>query len=395
MTLTKLLRPEVQSFIKDQENAPLHTLILKGSPFLDQAITIQEIAQQIEGRLRTKNKLPLWYRTDGILFPPKLNLEQTSSETTALYKSNLMESSSILDLTGGFGVDSYYFAQKTTQVTHVEINEELSKLAKHNFAAMGVTNINTIVSDGIEYLKISKKKYHTIYVDPARRSQNKKRVVLLEDCTPDILAYQDLLLDSCTNLWIKTAPMLDLTLGLKTLKNVVAIHSIAVKNEVKEILWHLSATVTNNDVVLHAVNLETHQHNQSFTVGDLNNAQATYSLPQEFIFEPNAALLKSGAFQWISSHFSLAKLHEHTHLYTSKTKIDFPGRVFRILAVHPYSNTLKKELKIDKAHISTRNFRLSVDALRKKLKIESGGDIYLFFTTQFDQKAIVLVCIKA
>lgn len=394
MTPEKLLIPEVQAFIKDNERNSLHKLILKGSPFKDQNITIQEIAQQIDGRSRVKKKLPLWYRTNGILYPPKLNLEQTSSETTALYKSKLMQSESLLDLTGGFGVDSYYFAQHCSHVTHIEINRELSELAGHNFNKLGVSNIRTVVGDGIEHLSTTSISYDTIFIDPARRAENKARVFLLEDCTPNISQYLELLLNACTDLWIKTAPMLDIALGLKTLKHVIAIHIIAVKNEVKEILWHLSRSTISDQTTVTSVNLNTTQKNQTFTFEDSFKADATYSLPQGYLYEPNAALLKSGAFKWISSHFSIPKLHQHTHLYTSKTSINFPGRSFKIIEIHPYSKKLKKQLNFKKAHITTRNFRVSVDELRKKLRIEDGGDLYLFFTTQLDGNSIVIVCSK-
>lgn len=388
-----LLLPDIQQFIKENEQTPLDKLLLKGSPFKEQDISIQEIVQQIEGRVRTKNKLPLWYHTPDILYPPKLHLEQSSSESTAIYKSKLMASNRLLDLTGGFGVDSYYFARESESVTHIELDNKLSQIASHNFRQLGVSNIETMVGDGITHLK-QDTSYDTIFIDPARRSKNKTRVFLLEDCAPNILEHLDLLLNICDHLWIKTAPLLDISLGIKSLQKVMAIHIVAVKNEVKEILWQVSLNVLEDPINLTIVNLETDQASLRFTREESLQAKAAYSLPKTYLYEPNAALLKSGAFKWVSDYFKIFKLHEHTHLYTSDQRINFPGRRFRIQSVYRYSKRLQKELGIRKAHIATRNFRLSVSALRKKLSIEDGGDLYLFFTTQIDGTAIALVCKK-
>lgn len=387
-----LLRPDVQAFIKKKDASSLHTLVLKGSPFPE--ISIQDIAQQVQGRSKVKLKIPEWYTTDNLLYPPKLNLEQTSSEITALYKTSLIGSGHLLDATGGLGVDSYYFSKKVTKVTHVEFNEDLSAIAAHNFEILKATNIDTICEDAITYLNNSNDHYETIYIDPARRSDTKGKVFFLEDCTPDITTHLDLLLSKCDHLWIKTAPMLDISSGLRSLRNVAEVHVIAVKNEVKELLWHLTATETNKDVQIQAINLSTPHSPQRFDMEEMRQSQATYGLPQEYLYEPNAALLKAGAFQWISAAFSLDKLQEHTHLYTGNEYQEFPGRCFKIIKIRPYSKKLKKELTIKKAHITTRNFRQSVATLRKELKISDGGNVYLFFTTQMDEKAVVLVCEK-
>lgn len=386
-----IVQPKVQAYLEKHSTTPLHTFILKGSPFKD--ITIQELAQQLDGLRRTKKKLPLWHRTKGILFPPKLNLEQTSSEVTAHYKASIMEGSTLLDGTGGFGIDAYYFAQKKDEVTHIEKNEKLSALAKRNAALLGQSNIQFIQGDTIEYLSSQNTFYDCIYLDPGRRLDSIGKVFMLKDCLPNVPLYKQLLLSHCTYLWIKTAPLLDITAGIKELETVEEIHIVAVNNEVKELLWKVG-NVQKSDVKVAVVNLESKQPAITFTLDTAQNAEAHYANPKKYLYEPNAALLKSGAFNWVSQYFKIDKLGEHSHLYTSDELITFPGRTFEINKVLPYKKNISKELDFEKANITTRNFPITVDRLRKKLKIKDGGDVYAFFTTLENGNLVVLICKK-
>lgn len=387
-----LVRPDVQAYLEEHCHTPIATFIFKGSPFSD--ITIQELAQQLEGKRRIKSKLPLWYKTKGILFPPKINIEQTSSQATAQYKASLMKGNSIIDITGGLGIDCYHFSKVIAQVTHVEMNEELSAFAKANFETLGATEITTIIGDGIQYLSDQVTTYDTIYVDPGRRTDIKGKVFMLKDCLPNVPEYLDLLLSKCATLWIKTAPILDITAGLNELTNVSEIHIVAVKNEVKELLWRIDS-IPSKETVIHTINCINNTTNTtSFTLQELYDTEATYNTPKTYLYEPNASLLKSGAFNWVSSHYSIDKLHQHTQLYTHDELISFPGRCFKIKQVVPYNKQIKKALAIKKAHITIRNFNISVVELRKKLKITDGGDVYLFFTTLLGNQKVVLVCDK-
>lgn len=387
-----LLQPEVQEYLEAHTTTPLATFILKGSPF--QEITVQELAQQLEGKRRIKTKLPLWYQTNGILFPPKVNLEQTSSEATAHYKSRLVKGNTLIDITGGLGVDSYYFSKVMTQVTHVEMNEEVSAFAKANLAALKVSNVRCINTNAIGFLATTAETYDVMYVDPGRRTDAKGKVFMLKDCLPNVPEHIDLLLSKCTTLWIKTAPLLDITAGLKELKQVAEIHIVAVKNEVKELLWRIEQTECLNPNI-YAVNCVGDIVNTvSFTHQEAHTTEATYDYPKTYLYEPNVALLKSGGFNWISSHFLIDKLHIHTQLYTSNELVNFPGRTFKIERMLSYNKQLTKVLGIDKAHITTRNFKETVIQIRKKLSIKEGGEVYLFFTTLLDGKKVVLVCHK-
>lgn len=388
---TALLRQEVQAYLDAQVHTTLSQFIFKGSPFPD--ITIQELAQQLDGKRRSEKKLPLWYTTKGILFPPKLNLEQTSSAFTARYKASLVSGTHLLDMTGGFGIDSYYFSKRVTQVHHVEMNVELSAFAKANFKTLQANNISCYSEDSVAFLQSTPAQFDTIYLDPARRDDVKGKVFKLSDCVPDVPAHLDLLLGKCHQVLVKTSPLLDLTVGLRELQHVSAIHILAVHNEVKEVLWQLEKTQEKDVIQVVAVN----KHGDtvdttSALLPEILSASATFSEPKRYLYEPNAAIMKSGAFDWVSTYFKVDKLHTHSHLYTHHDLMDFPGRRFEIREVLPFTNKLKRHLTLKKANITTRNFKLSVAAIRKKLQIQEGGDSYLFFTTDLYDKQIVLVC---
>ncbi|WP_336093100.1 class I SAM-dependent methyltransferase [Leeuwenhoekiella sp. CH_XMU1409-2] len=394
MTLNKsLLKQEVITYTRAHYKADVSKILLSKSPFED--VSAPELAQQIIGLQKAERKLPSWFQKPEILYPPKLNLEQTSSEETARYKASLFSGSSAIDLTGGLGIDTYFLSTVFDEVIHCEMNAELSELAQHNFEVLGAKNIKTINQNSIDFIKNTVGNFDLIYCDPSRRNEVKGKVFMLKDCEPNIPEHLDFLLDQAMFLVIKTSPLLDIAAGLRELKNVIQIHCVAVKNEVKELLWVLS-NETQPDIELIAVNLTSAFDLPVSIEGfDLQTAEATYDSPSNYLYEPNAALLKLGCFNWISSHYKLDKLAPNTHLYTSTERIEFPGRCFKINAVHPYSKkNIAKFLKGKKANITTRNFKESVASLRAKFKVKSGGDLYLFFTTLEDSTTVMLECEK-
>ena len=346
---------------------------------------------QIEGNSRSKNKLPIWHDSIDIIFPPKINLEQTSSEITAEYKASLIKGSSLADLTGGFGVDCFFFSENFDTVFYFETNTPLSEIAAHNFKVLGKLNINCKNEDGIK--AIEKTSFDTIYIDPSRRNDTKGKVFLFEDCIPNIPKTFDYLMERCNQLMIKTSPMLDISVGLIEINNVFEIHIVSAKNEVKELLWIVKKNY-QGDPTIKTANL-TNQQSELFDCKFPDVKVSIIKKPQKYLYEPNAAIMKSGAFNQVTSRFSLAKLHQHSHLYTNDVLVDFPGRRFTIEKVLPYS---KKEMRngitFDKANIATRNFPESVDSLRKKWKIKDGGNKYLFFTTIENHQKTVLICSK-
>jgi 16S rRNA G966 N2-methylase RsmD len=306
----------------------------------------------------------------------------------------LLNGSSLIDLTGGFGVDDYYFANTMKSVTHCEINSDLSEIVKHNFKQLGVTNIDCIAGDSLTTLQTTTEKWDWIYIDPSRRNDAKGKVFMLKDCLPNVPENLDLYFEKSEAILIKTAPLLDLAAGLSELQNVKTIHIVALENEVKELLWELHKNYSGA-ISIKTVNL-TKEGDITFEfILDQDSADAKYSLPKRYLFEPNSAIMKSGGFNEISSQYQLDKLHKHSHLYTSNEVFNFPGRIFEIQHVIPYT---KKEIKIhlenSKLNLTTRNFPETVENIRKKWKIKDGGDSYCFFTTDMNNDKIVLLCNK-
>jgi len=385
-----VLDPKVQDYIRENENANIAQLILKGSPFA--GITPAEIAQQIEARKKAKKKLPTWYEKKQIYFPAGLNLEQTSSEITAQYKASLVKGKKLIDLTGGFGIDSFFFAEALEHVTHVEQNEELSKIAEHNFQQLSNKENTTFINgNSLDYLAKSPHHYDVIFIDPARRDELGGKVFRLQDCEPDVLSNLKLLIEKSDLLLIKTAPLLDIQLGLKELGSVKEIHIVGVNNEVKELLWLIDKNNSQANVKLICKNF-TKEYIETFEafIEEETQAKAEYSQPQDYLYESNATLLKAGFFQLLAEKLQLKKIAQHSHLYTSKELISFPGRSFKIIEMIPFSKKEMKSWSNKKANITTRNFPISVENIRKKFKIKDGGKDYLFFTTTQEGEKIAI-----
>lgn len=387
-----ILKTGVQHFIEKNWNTDIVSVLLK-KPLFD-GISQKELVQQLEGKKKSKDKLPTWFKTTGIHYPKKLHLEQTSSETTAAYKSNLVGGKTLVDITGGFGVDSYFFAKQMTSVIHCEINTELSEIAAHNFEVLGVENVSFHNQDGVEFLKGNNGTVEWIFVDPSRRDDKKGRVFILKDCVPDVAGNLNTFFGKTENVMIKTSPLLDILQGIKELEHVAEIHVVAVKNEMKELLWILKKGQTDEPRITTANLVGDTIRHFSFLPSEEKSATVNFALPKNYLYEPNAAILKAGAFKNIGGLFNLKKLHEHSHLYTSDVLIDFPGRRFAVESVIPYGKKSIRELGVDKANITVRNFSETVAAIRKKHNIKDGGAVYLFFTTDLNGRPIVIKCHK-
>ena len=385
---------EVQDYLKENEDAEISRIVLSGSPF--ENITAAELAQQLEGRKKAKSKLPIWYKTSGIYYPPKLNIEQTSSQATAQYKASLAQGLSLIDITGGLGIDSYFFSKENNEVIHFELNDEISQIATHNFKVLEANNIKTFSGNGLDYVEKNSSHFDTIYVDPSRRNESKGKVFMLKDCLPNIPEKIALLLSKTNQLIVKTSPLLDISAGLRELTAVAEIHIVAVNNEVKELLWILKQGAKSSDLVLKTVNiLSTGNEVTAVNYQEALDSSAYFALAKKYLYEPNAALLKSGLFNWIGSAFNLEKLHTNTHLYTSDDLIDFPGRRFEVQETLSFNKkNIAGRFGGKKANITTRNFKTSVENIRKKFKIKDGGDDYLFFCTDLNNSAVVIACRK-
>lgn len=385
-----ILKTGVQNFIKNNSDTDIMAVLLK-RPIFEQ-VTNKELAQQLESRKKCKKKLPTWYNAAKIYYPYKLNIEQTSSEISAQYKAEIISGKSLLDGTGGLGVDSYYFSQKIGSVLHCEINADLSQIADYNFKILSAHNIQTHAENGLIFLKRSVETFDWVYLDPSRRDEIKGKIFKLKDCQPDITEHLDAIFEKSSHIMLKTSPLLDLSLGISELKYVKEIHIISVKNEVKELLWIMEKGF-DDEIDIRTINfLNDSSQCFDFRISEEKKAISNFNAPQSYLYEPNVSLLKSGAFRLIGERYSLNKLHTNTHLYTSENCIEFPGRRFRIEKVVPYGKKSIKKLNIDRANITTRNFHEKVSTLRSKFKIKDGGSRYLFFCQTFGEKLIVIIC---
>ncbi|NNE03686.1 MAG: class I SAM-dependent methyltransferase [Eudoraea sp.] len=388
-----ILKTGVQDFINKNINADILSVVLKKPLFT--GVTQKELAEQIEAKRKCKTKLPTWFTTPAIYYPKKLQIEQTSSETTAQYKARLVSGKYLLDLTGGLGIDAYYFSQKVAQIHHCEWDQKLHEIASYNFEVLGVRNIHTFHTDGLLFLEDTNVNYDWIYLDPARRDEQKKKVFRLSDCTPDITKHLDLLFTKSTNILLKTAPLLDLSAGVSDLKHVREIHIVATNNEVKEVLWVLNSSKQEFPITVKTINITASgSETFNFYLSDEKESKAGYAAPKDILYEPNAAIMKSGGFKSVAKAYGVSKLHEHSHLYTSSSPLEFPGRTFKIVNTVPFNKKAINSLSLSKANITTRNFPFSVAEIRQRFKIKDGGNVYLFFTTDFNDERIVLVCEK-
>jgi 16S rRNA G966 N2-methylase RsmD len=364
-----------QDFINKHLNDDVHKIAMSKSGI--EGVDAKELANQISAKKKSQKKLPTWFNTPLIYFPPVLSIEQTSSEVTAAYKATLTTGETLIDVTAGFGVDSYYFSKKIKSTVHCEINEELLQIAAYNAQILGQHNTRFENADGLIFLKDSNIHFDTIYIDPVRRGTTGK-VFMLKDCSPDVVANLDLLLERSSILIIKTAPMLDITAGLNELKNVSEIHIVSVRNEVKELLWVLKK---GNDSVVRIIAVTINDQIKSFAF-DRNEEQELIILdsePHGFLYEPDAALLKSGAFDLIAKRYGLKKLNSQTQLYTSEViNPVFPGRIFRINRILS-PGELKKEKQLT-GNVIVRNYRDTPANLIKKYKIKSDDKRFLVFT---------------
>ena len=354
------------------------------------------MVQQEEGRARLRDKLPTLVEQADWWFPPRLACEQCSSELTATYKAALIRQhytpspspcgegrgGSFIDLTGGYGIDSFYLSAFATEAHYVEQDPELCRIAAHNFARTRphLQVHNTTAEEFLRTLPDANNKDNEnnvlIYLDPARRDTHGGKVFRIEDCTPNIIDLLPLLQQKSTVLMIKLSPMLDITAALRSLGEGWQVHVVAIRNEVKELLFVRHSQLSTLTAANYA-----HEHWQTltFTLQQEQEAQVSYWNLQHtprYLYEPNAAILKAAAFRFVSENYRISKLAPNTHLYAADHLLtDFPGRVWEVLS--PLTSSMLKHLpetlREQGASILTRNYPLSPDQLRKKLKLRDSA----------------------
>jgi len=389
------LTPEQKDFVLKHERENIRDLALRFSredmPFL---------LSQIAGRQIAAEKIFSWHEKEAIVYPPHLSIEQASSEIAARYKASLVPQgmSVFADLTGGMGVDFSFFAPKFRKSVYVEQNAELCEIAETNFSLLGLQNAEVCCSDSKNFLEKTDR-IDFIYLDPSRRNNAGRKAVRMEDCNPDLLAIKTLLLEKSETIMVKYSPMLDISQALKSLGKVSEVHIVSVDNECKELLFVLSKNA-KDEPRLAAVNLKKSGAIEFFSFTFPDEQQTAVPLADtvgRYLYEPNASILKAGAFKSVAKRYDVVKLHANSHLYTSGEIVsDFPGRIFEIVGHCTPNKRESKPILADlkKANIAVRNFPMSVAEIRKKTGLKEGGDIYLFATTLADERKVWLKCRK-
>ncbi len=350
------------------------------------------ILNQINGRQKAQLKLPFLLEYKDILYPSKLSMEQASSELTAKFKASLLKGKVLVDLTGGFGIDDYFFSHYFDKVYHCELNKELSEIVFHNIEVLKQNNIKCLCGDSLELLK-EIDHVDIIYIDPARRNDTYQKVFRFEDCLPNIVEHFNFLMNKASQILIKASPMIDIKQGLRELEFVKKIFVVSVKNECKEVLFLLEQGY-DDEVEIECVELSPKKTVFKFNLLEETNLSITYSDQKRYLYEPNTTILKAGAYKAIT-RLGISKIAQHSHLYTSDHLVkDFMGRTFEVQEVCSFSKKdLKKKVR-EKANITIRNFPYSVQEIRKKTGIKDGGDYYLFCTTNSKNKPIVIITKK-
>jgi len=356
------------------------------------------VVQQIAGWQVARTKVPSWAEVEGLHYPRHLSLEQCSSEQTARYKASLLSpGDTFVDLTGGFGVDFFFMSQPFQRRVYVEQQQELCDIARHNFDLLNHP-CTVVCGSATEYLQ-QMPHASAIYIDPARRDAHGARTYSISDCTPNVLELQELLVKKADRVIVKLSPMLDWHKAASDLQHISAIHIVSVQNECKELLLVLADGAMSEAPVV-CINLLADGTHQRFEYTPATNAQSANvnaKVNATYLYEPNASIMKAGCFDEIGDFYQICKLSANSHLYVSDHEVkDFPGRGFQILSI-PSMN--KRELKealrdIDRANITVRNFPMSAEALRKRLRLKDGGDLYIFATTVGDGSHQLFICRK-
>ena len=380
-------------FIAQHREEDVRTLALQAGRY--PTVDMREAVTQIEGWQQAREKLPTWAAVEGIIYPPKISMEQCSSEKTAKYKAKQIEGKRFADLTGGFGIDFSYMARNFVEAYYIERNKTLCDIATANFSLLGLDHTK-VMNGNSEELFESLPHLDWIFVDPARRDGDGRKVVALSDCEPNVVELD--LLSKADMAMIKCSPMLDITMACRQLQHVSSVHIVSVNNECKELLIILDSS-NFTGITTHCVNiLKDSTQIFSFTQDDEDTAETSYSSEVgKYLYEPNASVQKAGCPKSLSSHYHLNKLHPNSHLYTSNEHIhNFPGRIFEVVEVLGFSKAdIKRVQALEKANITVRNFPENVQLLRKRLKLADGGDNYIFATTLNDDNKVLILCKKA
>ena len=399
------------TFIEEHEDDDVEKLRLKR--FSNHDFDTSFAITQIECRKKIRKKLPEIYGKKRFLFPSVLSTEQCTSEVVAKYHATIIgEVDSFLDMTGGLCIDDYYIADNVKELLSIEKNEHTADISRYNMSEMR-KNISVISGDSAEYLRGDVRRYDAIYIDPARRGVNQSRMFGLSDCEPNIIPLLSLIKSHTDVLYVKASPMLDITQMLREVSDVTDIWVISLRNECKELFFKLDFALNKRFTIeesadniyespkVHCINFVDENTMQELNYSYLRDKTTSDIIisdcVKQYIYEPNASIMKANAFGEVCSRYKVDKVAVNSHLFTSGELVhDFPGRIFQVEDVIPFKdNLLKKALKgIKRINVSVRNFKLTAEQLKKRLKVCDGGSKYLFGTTDAGGEMKVLLCSK-
>ena len=384
----KMMNEATREFVREHRNEDVRQLALRGTK--DPEVDLAFALQQIDGHRRAMEKLPSWAAIEGIVWPSHLSMEQCSSEQTARYKAEVAGSGvSFVDLTAGFGVDAAFIAQGFQRAVCVELQPELCAVSSANFQLLGFQQMEVVNGNGIDYLH-TMTPVDLVFIDPARRDEHGGRTYGIADCTPNVLEIMDELSTKALRVLIKLSPMLDWRKAVNDLgtKNVSAVHIVSVDNECKELL-----------IEVVCVNLLSDGTSQKFEYDPSVSVAIEHPLPTsfQFLYEPNASLMKAGSFDVLARRYGVVQADVNSHLFFSDRQVaSFPGRGFIIEKVASMNKReLKKSLAgVAQANIAVRNFPMSAEELRRRLKLRDGGDVFIFATTVENEGHRLFICRK-
>lgn len=381
---------EVRHFIRAFPAKDIHLLLLNPPELIRGNEKL--VADQIKSHAKARHKLPLWYENEQVIYPPPLSLEQCSSTITAAYKRDLVQGDMLVDLTGGMGVDSLALSQNFNQSAYVDTSPLLTATFEHNQKVFG-DNIQVVNQTAEAFISgYTASEETTFFIDPSRRDAAAKKVFQLEDCSPDIISLLPELLSKGKTVLIKAAPMLDIKAAMKSLPNIERIHILALRNEVKEILILIKKDY-DQEPMISAVNMHDTTDRFDFKYSKEQDATANFGDLKKYLYDPNDAITKAGAFKLVGTKHGLQKMAPNTHFFSADKLIaGFPGRVFEVLAINP-KKTILAQLK--NTNVILKNHPSTTAEIRKKYKLKDGGDHFLIGFRDHDSKAILALCKKS
>lgn len=392
----ELINEVTRNFVAAHANDDVRRLALSTTP--QPGVDLRVALDQISGRQCARTKLPTWAATEGIIYPPHLSLEQCSSEAAARYKASLVSGNTLVDLTGGMGVDCFFLSQTFNTTTYVERQASLCSIALHNFHLLNNDKIEVVNADAVEHLN-HMAPVDTIYIDPARRDTDGRRTYGIAQCTPDVAALATLLLTKARRVLVKLSPMLDVSEVMNTLPQVAQVHIVSIGGECKELLVIMSRESTHSEPSVHCVNdddIFTYNLDDDVARAPLWDETISTQSPV-FLYEPNASIMKAGCFDRLAIRLGMKLMSRDSHLLVADKPCDkFPGRGF---IVKRTSSLNKRDIKqalagITAANVAVRNFPMRAAELAKRLRLADGGQTYIFGTTTAQGKHIILVCEK-